>query len=58
MIAHEIAHNFTKRHTKNFWKAVKTIYPNYEEGEALFMKYEKVLSNSLHQKIPIDEMDE
>lgn len=57
MIAHEIAHTFTKRHTKNFWKAVKTIYPNYEEGEALFIKYEKVLSNSFHQKMPIDEMD-
>jgi hypothetical protein len=43
MIAHEIAHIFTKRHTKKFWRIVEAIYPNFEVGQKLFMKYGKFL---------------
>jgi len=39
IIAHEIAHTFTKRHTKKFWKIVETIYPNFEIGQNLLIKY-------------------
>ena len=39
IIAHEIAHTLTKRHTKRFWKAVATIYPKFETGQRLLMKY-------------------
>jgi predicted metal-dependent hydrolase len=44
IVAHEIAHTFTKRHTRKFWKIVETIYPNFEIGQRLFMKYGKFLS--------------
>jgi len=39
IIAHEIAHTLTKRHTKRFWKIVATIYPKFETGQRLLMKY-------------------
>jgi len=39
IIAHEIAHTLTKRHTKRFWKVVGAIYPTYETGHSLLMKY-------------------
>jgi predicted metal-dependent hydrolase len=39
IIAHEIAHTLTKRHTKRFWKVVGAIYPTYETGQSLLMKY-------------------
>ena len=47
VIAHEIAHTFTKKHAKRFWKIVKTIYPNYERGKELLIKHGKFLSDHL-----------
>jgi len=41
MIVHEIAHAFTKRHAKKFWKIVESIYPNFEIGQKLLMKHGK-----------------
>jgi hypothetical protein len=38
VVAHEIAHISTKRHTKKFWKVVVAIYPDYETGQELFAK--------------------
>ena len=51
IIAHEIAHTFTKKHTKRFWKIVETIYPNYEKGKEILMKNGKFLSDPL-TKLP------
>jgi len=45
LITHEIAHTFTKIHTKKFWKIVKAIHPKYEEGQNLLTKYKKTLSS-------------
>ena len=45
VVAHEIAHIFTKRHSKKFWRVVETIYPDFEEGQKLFMKCHKFLIN-------------
>jgi len=39
IIAHEIAHTLTKRHTRRFWKVVETIYPKFETGQNLLIKY-------------------
>ena len=39
IIAHEIAHTFTKKHTKRFWKIVENIYPNFEKGRKLLTKH-------------------
>ena len=39
IITHEIAHTFTKRHTKKFWKVVGTIYPTFKTGKTLLTKY-------------------
>jgi len=43
IIAHELAHTFKKRHSKNFWKIVEKIYPDYRKGEVLIQEYEKSL---------------
>jgi predicted metal-dependent hydrolase len=43
IVAHEIAHVITKKHGKKFWRIVETIYPNYQEGYELLMKYENFL---------------
>ena len=43
IIVHEIAHIFTKKHTEKFWKIVKTIYPNFEEGRDILEKYKEAL---------------
>ena len=39
IIAHEIAHTLTKRHTKRFWKILETIYPSFEVGQKLLVKH-------------------
>lgn len=44
IVAHEIAHIFTKRHTRRFWEIVKMIYPKFKRGYDLLTKYEKLLS--------------
>ena len=46
VIAHKIAHIFTKRHTKKFWKIVRTIYPNFEVGQNLLEKHKEFLLDS------------
>jgi hypothetical protein len=43
IIAHEIAHTLTKKHTKRFWKILEAIYPTYETGQNLLMKYGRQL---------------
>ncbi|MGD0396501.1 MAG: YgjP-like metallopeptidase domain-containing protein [Nitrososphaerales archaeon] len=35
IVAHEIAHKFTKRHTDRFWCVIENIYPNYNYGKSL-----------------------
>jgi predicted metal-dependent hydrolase len=47
VIAHEIAHILTKRHTKKFWKVLETIYPNFKTGQKLFMEHERFVYNPL-----------
>jgi len=47
IIAHEIAHLVTKKHNDKFWKILGTIYPDYKEGEKIFMDQEKHLSDKL-----------
>jgi len=54
MIAHEIAHTFTKRHTNRFWKIVETIYPNFEVGQKLFMEHGKLLCDPLAEHFDFD----
>lgn len=46
LIVHEIAHAFTKRHTKRFWKIVGTVYPKFKVGQTLLMKYNDFLWDS------------
>jgi len=43
VIAHEIAHTFTKRHTERFWKTLELICPNYEKLQKLLAKYSDYL---------------
>ena len=47
VIAHEIAHIFTKRHSKRFWRIVETIYPSFKDGEKLFVEYRSLLVEPL-----------
>lgn len=47
VVAHEIAHIFTKRHTKKFWETVKMIYPEYETGQKILIEYKKILATPL-----------
>lgn len=47
VIAHEIAHTFTKRHTEKFWKIVESIDPNYKEAQSRLLAYQETLSNPL-----------
>ena len=34
VIAHEVAHKFTKRHTDRFWSIIENLYPNYKVGRS------------------------
>ena len=43
VIAHEIAHIFTKRHTERFWEIIKKICPNFQTDQKSLMEYEKIL---------------
>lgn len=43
ILAHEIAHIFTKKHTKKFWEIVEAIQPDYKEAQALLIEYSKDL---------------
>lgn len=46
VVAHEIAHIFTKRHTKKFWEITKMIFPDFEMGQKLLVEYEGFLEHS------------
>lgn len=35
IVAHEISHTASKKHTNIFWKTVELIYPNYKEAQQL-----------------------
>jgi predicted metal-dependent hydrolase len=35
IVAHEIAHTTSKRHTRKFWKIVKLIYPDYKKAQQI-----------------------
>jgi predicted metal-dependent hydrolase len=35
IVAHEIGHTASKRHTSKFWKTVELIYPNYKKAQKL-----------------------
>lgn len=39
VIAHEIAHTYTKRHTKRFWKTLELMCPNFKKNQELLTKY-------------------
>lgn len=39
VIAHEIAHVASKRHTRRFWKTVGLIYPDYPKARENLAKY-------------------
>jgi predicted metal-dependent hydrolase len=47
IVAHEMAHLFTKKHGKKFWKIVESIYPSYEEGQKQFIRKEEILKAPL-----------
>jgi len=57
VVAHEIAHTFTKRHTKKFWKTVELMCPDFEETRRLLTKCahcitdESMLRVSLHKAL-------
>jgi predicted metal-dependent hydrolase len=35
VIAHEVAHKFTKKHSERFWQVVENLYPQYKHGRGL-----------------------
>lgn len=45
IIAHELGHAVSKKHTEKFWKVVESIYPNYRKGEELLKKYGEIVLN-------------
>lgn len=47
LMAHEMAHLITKKHSGRFWKVVESIYPEYEKGKNLFEKQENDLSENI-----------
>lgn len=38
IVAHEIGHTASKRHTSKFWKTVRVIYPDYKKAQQLLNK--------------------
>lgn len=39
VVVHELAHIYTKRHSRKFWKVMETIYPSYKRGEQSLVKH-------------------
>ena len=37
IVAHEIGHTTSKRHTSKFWRTVKLIYPDYKKAQQLLI---------------------
>jgi hypothetical protein len=54
IIAHEIAHTFTKEHTRRFWKIVETIDPNFEIGKKYLMGQAQVIIDDLGEPMEVD----
>jgi len=58
VIAHEIAHTFTRRHTNRFWRTVELMCPNFEESRELLEAYgdlvtgESIVQSALLDKAP------
>ncbi|MEM2599849.1 MAG: M48 family metallopeptidase [Thermoproteota archaeon] len=47
VIAHEIAHVQTKRHTERFWKTVELICPDFKKGQKLLERYGDFITGGL-----------
>jgi predicted transport protein len=47
IVAHEMAHAFTKTHSKKFWKMVEAIHPNYREAQAIITENNESLLNPI-----------
>jgi len=47
VVAHEIAHVLTKRHTERFWKTVELICPDFKKGQTLLEKYSGFITGGL-----------
>jgi len=43
VVAHELAHSFTRRHTKRFWKIVELICPNYKKAQQSLTECTKLM---------------
>lgn len=48
VIAHEIAHVFTKRHTKRFWRIVELMCPHFEKSQKLLTEYASLIAQSIN----------
>jgi len=47
IIAHEIAHISTRRHTKRFWKTVGLMCPHFEKAQELLSEYADFSNNRM-----------
>jgi len=43
VVAHEVAHIFSKKHTEKFWEITAKIYPQFKIGQKMLAEYEKTL---------------
>ena len=46
IVAHEIGHATSKRHTNKFWKTVEIIYPDYKKAQQLLAGSDRVNQTS------------
>ena len=44
VVAHELAHMVSKKHTPKFWKTVELICPNLKEAQESLTKYSKLIT--------------
>lgn len=47
VVAHEIAHVLTKKHTERFWKTVELICPDFKKGQMLLEKHGVFITGDL-----------
>lgn len=47
VVAHEIAHVYTKRHTERFWRTVELICPDFKKGQMLLEKHSNFITGDL-----------
>lgn len=47
VVAHEIAHIHSKRHTGRFWKTVELICPDFKKGQMLLEKHGNFITGDL-----------